>query len=71
MIQTSRIQKNKLLIQTKKFLILALLLKKKTDYSTEITDIESKIRSISGIAINSALNAVENKILAVTNLVEK
>ena len=33
-----------------------------TDYNAKITEIESKIPSVSGLATNSALNAVENKI---------
>ena len=43
---------------------------KKTDYSTKIIEIESKIPGISGLAINSALIEVENKILDVINLVK-
>ena len=35
---------------------------KKTDYNAEISETESEIPSISGLATNSALNAVENKI---------
>ena len=35
---------------------------KKTDYKTKITEIEGKLPSISGLATNSALAAVENKI---------
>ena len=41
---------------------------KKTDYSSKITEIENKIPSISGLAINSALAAVENKIPDVNGL---
>ena len=33
----------------------------KTDYSSKITEIENKILSISGLATNSVLTAVENK----------
>ena len=35
---------------------------KKTDFSAKITEVEVKIPSISGLATNSALTVVENKI---------
>ena len=44
---------------------------KKTDYNTKITEIESKIPSISGLATNAALTALENKIPNITSLVKK
>ena len=44
---------------------------KKTDYKTKITEIEGKLPSISGLATNSALTAVENKIPDVNSLVQK
>ena len=44
----------------KKFLIVVVLLKK-TDNNTKITEIEDKIPSISGLATNAALTAVGNK----------
>ena len=44
---------------------------KKTDYNAKITEIESKIPSISGLAITAALTAVEYKIPDVSNLVKK
>ena len=44
---------------------------KKTDYNAEISETESEIPSISGLATNSALNAVENKILHVESLAKK
>ena len=56
-------------MHTKKFLILVNLLEK--DYSTKISEIESKIPTISGLATNSTLNAVGNKIPDVSNLVKK
>ena len=40
-----------------------MVLLKKTDYNIKITEIESKIPSISRLATNAALTAVENKIL--------
>ena len=55
---------------TKRFLILVNLLEK-TDYNAKITEIESKIPSISSLATNSALTAVENKIPDISNLVKK
>ena len=57
-------------MQTKKFLRLVDLLKK-TDYSTEISEIESKIPSISSLATTSALTAVENIIPEISSLVKK
>ena len=44
---------------------------KKTDYNAEISETESEIPSISGLATNSALNSVENKILHVESLAKK
>ena len=57
-------------MQTKKYLILVEVLKK-TDYNATITEIETKIPSISGLATTAALTAVENKIPDVSNLVKK
>ena len=50
-----------------KFLILVVLLKK-TDYNTKITEIKGKIPDISNLATETALTRVENKI---SNLVKK
>ena len=36
---------------------------KKTEYNTKINEIESKIPSISGLVTNSALIAIEDKIV--------
>ena len=44
---------------------------KKTDYNAKISEIESKIPNISGLATTSALNAVEIKVLDVSSLVKK
>ena len=44
---------------------------KKTDYSSKISEIEGKILSISGLATNSALTTVENKIPNVSSLAKK
>ena len=44
---------------------------KKADCNAKITEIESKIRSISGLATAAALSAVENKKPNVSNLVKK
>ena len=44
----------------------------KKDYNAKITEIESKIPSITGLATTAALTtAVENKIPDVSNLVKK
>ena len=47
------------------------LVKKKTDYNAKITEIEGKIRIISGVTTTSALTAVENKIPDISGLVKK
>ena len=44
---------------------------KKTDYNSEISETESEIPSISGLATNFALNAVENKTRHVESLAKK
>ena len=41
---------------------------KKTDLNAKITEIESKIRSITGLATNSELTAVENEIANVSHI---
>ena len=46
------------------------LLKKK-DYNVKISELEKKVPSISSLATNSALTAVENKILNISSLVKK
>ena len=56
-------------MQTKKFPMLVNLLKE--NYNSKISETESKIPSISGLATNSALTAVGNKITDISNLVEK
>ena len=43
----------------------------KTDFNAKVTEIEGKIPSISGLATNSELIAVENKIPDVNSLVKK
>ena len=43
----------------------------KTYYNTKISEIERKIPSINGLATNSALTAVEDKIPNNSNLVKK
>ena len=44
---------------------------KKTDFNSKISEVEGKIPSITGLAINFALTAVENKIPNVSNLATK
>ena len=44
---------------------------KKLDFNAKISEIESKILRISGLATKSALTAVENKIPGVRSLVKK
>ena len=48
-----------------------MVLLKKTDYNTKITEIEGKIPDISNLATKNALTSVENKIPSLNNLVEK
>ena len=48
-----------------------MVLLKKTDCNTKITEIEGKIPSISGLATNAALMTVENKIPNISSLVKK
>ena len=44
---------------------------KKRDLNAKVTEIQNKISSITGLATNSALTAVENEIPNVSNLVTK
>ena len=44
---------------------------KKTDYNFKISGRKGRIPSFTGLATNSALNAVENKIPDISNLVKK
>ena len=44
---------------------------KKLDFNAKIVEIENKIQSVSGLAADAALTAVENKIPNVSNLVKK
>ena len=68
--EMDQILKIKLIKQTKKYLMLLVWLKK-TDFNTKVTEIEGKITSITGLATNSELTAVENKIPDVSSLVKK
>ena len=43
----------------------------KTDYNAKIIEIEGKIPNITGLATTVVVNAVENKITNVSNLVKK
>ena len=63
MIQINQNQKIKLLI--------LVILLKKTDYNTKVTEIEDKIPDISSLVTKTALTTVENKIPDVINLVKK
>ena len=67
MTQISQVRKRRSVMESKKFLILVDLLK--TDYNAKVTEIESKIISISGLATSATLTAVKNKIPNVVNLV--
>ena len=48
-----------------------MILLKKTDYNTKVTEIEDKIPDISSLVTKTALTTVENKIPDVINLVKK
>ena len=64
----SQILKIKSIRQRKRFLMLAIWLKRKTDFSTKITEVEGKTPNISRLATSSALTAVENKIPDISSL---
>ena len=53
-----------------KFLIQVVLLKK-TDYKTKITEIEVKIPDFSNSATQTALTTIENKMPSVSSLAKK
>ena len=57
-------------IQKRKFLILVGLFNK-TYYNAKISEIESKIPRIKGLATNSAQTAVEIKLPGISSLVKK
>ena len=48
-----------------------MVLLKKTDYNSKITEIEGKIPDISNLATKTALTEAENKIPSVSSLVRK
>ena len=48
-----------------------MILLKKTNYNTKITQLENKIPDISNLATKITLTTVENKMLSVSNLVKK
>ena len=58
------------MMQKKRFLMQVHLLQKK-DCGFKVSELENKMPSISGLATNSALTAVENKIPDVRSLVKK
>ena len=70
MTQINQIWDRKLVMQTKKNPDTSGLVKK-LDYDVKLTEIESKIPSISGLVTTAALTSVENKIPNVNNLVKK
>ena len=57
-------------IQKRKFLILVGFFKK-TDYNAKISEIESKIPRIKGLATNSTQTTVEIKLPGISSLVKK
>ena len=69
MTHANQIQKIKLVMQANKFLILVHLLKKPIIMLKLLN--QKKIPSIGGLAINSELNAIGNKIPDVSSLVKK
>ena len=58
------------MVQIKKILYTSDLAKKR-GLNSNFTEIESKIASITGLATNSALSAVENKIPDASGLIKK
>ena len=65
----TKYQTDKLELEKKILILLSLL--KKTNCNNKIIEIENKIPNISGLARNTALTAVENKIRDVINWVKK
>ena len=65
-----QILKIKSVRKAKKYLMLVVWLKK-TDFNFKIIEVQDKIPNITGLATNSALTAVENKIPDVSSLVKK
>ena len=47
------------------------LSKKKKNFNAKLTKTEGKTASLTGFAATAALNAVENKITSISNLVKK
>ena len=47
------------------------MVKNETDFNTKVTEIEVKIHSITGLATNAELTAVENKVPDVSSLIKK
>ena len=64
----NQVQKRKLMTLTKKVLGTSEL---KTDYNTNITEIEGKLPSVVGLVATAPLNTVENKRPNVSYLVKK
>ena len=48
-----------------------MVLLKKTNYNTKITELENKIPYITNLATKTALTAIEHKMPSVSNLVKK
>ena len=48
-----------------------MVLLKKTNYNTEMTELENKIPDISNSATKSLVNKVENRVHSTSNLVKK
>ena len=65
----TKYQTDKLELEKKNLILVSLL--KKTNCNNKIIEIENKIPNISGLARNTALTAVENKIRDVINWVKK
>ena len=71
MMQINQIQKRKSVMQTKKIPDITRLAKGKIVYKAKITDIESKIPTISGLATITAFALVKNKMPSVNNLAKQ
>ena len=70
MTQINHIWERKIVTQKKKIPHTSRLVKK-TDSNDKVSEIEGKIPSTSGLATNSALTTVENKMPDVSSLVKK
>ena len=68
MTEINQIQNKKSVVLTKQY---TTRLVKNLDYNAKVSEIESKIPSITGFATSAALTSVENKIPDISHLIKK